>query len=133
MKDKHTLLIIDDTLTNIELIKAIIDDEYNTLSAVNGMDGLELAERMQPDLIILDVMMPEMDGYEVCQRLKRNPKTEAIPVIFVTVLDHDEDAEIGLVAGAIDYIAKPYHPASVKAKIRNHLAYRALIEKNRIG
>jgi len=76
--------------------------------------------------------MPEMDGYEVCKLLKDHPSTAIIPIIFITALDHDEDAEIGLAAGAIDYIAKPFHPASVKAKIRNHLVYRALLEKKSV-
>lgn len=129
-QDKHTLLIIDDTASIIQLIHTIMRDEYEVLYATSGPEGIDIAMKYQPDLIILDVMMPGMDGYEVCNFLKSNPETMAIPVIFITVLDHEEDEEHGLQMGAIDYIAKPFNALNVKAKIKNHLAMRDLLRNN---
>ncbi len=127
MKDKHTLLIVDDTTSIIQLFHAIMGDEYEVLYATSGEEGIKIAEEYQPDLILLDVMMSGMDGYEVCKRLKSVPETMAIPVIFITVLDHEEDEGIGLEAGAIDYIAKPFNAANIKTKIKNHLAMKDML------
>jgi len=129
MESKKSILIIDDTYTNIELFHAIIGDQYEILFATKGLEGYEAALRHLPELILLDVMMPDLDGYEVCRRLKKHPSTKAIPVIFISVLDHEEDEEKGLEAGAIDYIAKPFNVTSIKAKIRNHILFKDMLTK----
>lgn len=127
MTTKKTILIVDDMPSNIELLYAILGSEYRILFASCGQEGLQMAIQNVPDLILLDVMMPDMDGYELCEKIKKHPLTMAIPVIFLTVLDHEDDEERGLEAGAIDYIAKPYNVANIKAKIRNHIAFKELL------
>lgn len=119
--EKQTVLIVDDSSSNIKTLGEIIRGECNIIFARNGKNALALAQKMRPDLILLDVMMPEMDGYEVCRRLKENKFTEMIPVIFVTSLDSEDDEQKGLEMGAIDYITKPFHPPIVRMRIRNHL------------
>jgi putative two-component system response regulator len=116
------LLIVDDEPTNLKVLKQVLQQEYRLSFAKNGADGLELATRELPDLILLDVMMPEMTGYEVCQRLKSQPKTQHIPVIFVTALKDEIDETRGFDCGAVDYITKPITPAIVRARVRTHLS-----------
>lgn len=118
---RPTLLIIDDTPVNIRVLSELFVDECEIIFSTNGQDGLQLAATQAPDLILLDIMMPGMDGYEVCRQLKSDPQTRDIPVIFVTALGEDEDQTKGLELGAIDYIIKPISPPIVKARIRNHL------------
>ena len=118
---RHTVLIVDDTPANIEMLSAALSDEYEVLFATSGQDALDIAAEQHPDLILLDVMMPEMDGYEVCARIKGGTTTRTIPVIFVTAMDHDEEETKGLNVGAIDYLTKPIRPAIVRARVRNHL------------
>ncbi len=122
MQDKkQTVLIVDDMAANIEVLDGVLGDEYEILFATNGSDALQIASDQVPDLILLDVLMPDMDGYEVCTRLKANPRTQDIPIIFVTAMNHEEDESKGLNAGGIDYITKPIRPSIVKARVRNHL------------
>ena len=116
-----TLLIVDDTPLNIELLDGVLGQDYEILFATRGEDALEIAREEAPDLILMDVMMPEMDGYEVCSRLKADPRTAGIPIIFVTALDQEADEARGLELGAIDYITKPINPVIVKARVRNHI------------
>lgn len=116
------LLIVDDEPTNLKVLKQVLQQDYRLSFAKNGADGLELAARELPDLILLDVMMPEMTGYEVCQRLKSQPKTQHIPVIFVTALKDEIDETRGFDCGAVDYITKPITPAIVRARVRTHLS-----------
>ncbi|MEO5377883.1 MAG: response regulator [Magnetococcus sp. DMHC-6] len=129
------LLIVDDTPDNISMLKAALDANYTIRPALNGELALKLAELIpQPDLILLDIIMPNMDGYEVCQRLKANPKTADIPVIFITA-KNDTNAELhGLALGAVDYITKPFSPHIVQARVKNHLllnwALQEVKEKN---
>ncbi|CAH2032372.1 diguanylate cyclase domain-containing protein [Trichlorobacter ammonificans] len=118
---RPTLLIIDDTPINIRVLSELFADECEILFATSGEDGLRLAASDRPDLILLDIMMPRMDGYEVCRRLKSDPQTRDIPVVFVTALGEEKDETQGLELGAIDYIIKPINPPIVKARIRNHL------------
>ena len=121
---RATVLIIDDAPANIELLKAILVRDHEILAAVAPLDGLALALEQQPDIILLDVMMPEMDGYQLCARLKADARTRDIPVIFVSGRTEEEDETKGLEAGAIDYIGKPIVPAIVRARVRNHLERR---------
>jgi diguanylate cyclase (GGDEF)-like protein len=113
---------VDDTPENITILMEILQDQYNLSVAVDGATALEIAvSEGPPDLILLDIMMPGIDGYEVCKRLKSDPKTADIPVIFVTAMSEVEDEAKGLVLGAIDYIRKPISPAIVSARVKNHL------------
>ena len=125
--ERQSVLIIDDTPENIQVLLAALHDEYIVMAANNGYKGIELAQSdTPPDLILLDVMMPGLDGYEVCQRLKSEKKTKNIPVIFVTALRENEDEEKGLKLGAIDYLTKPIKPALVKARVKNHIELHRL-------
>lgn len=116
------LLVVDDEPINLKLLKQVLQQDYRLSFAKNGIDAIELASRELPDLILLDVMMPEMTGFEVCQRLKSVPNTQNIPVIFVTALRDEVDETQGFESGAVDYITKPITPAIVKARVRTHLS-----------
>ena len=119
---KPLILIVDDTPTNIQVLAENLINDYRVKVAVSGEAALAaIAKQGLPDLILLDVMMPDMDGYEVCRRLKANPQTSAIPVIFVSALNDAADEERGLDLGALDYIVKPFYLPVVKARIRNHI------------
>lgn len=119
---KHTILIVDDTQENILLLSEILDSDYQTKAAINGERALKIAFSTEPpDLVLLDVMMPGMSGYEVCRQLKENPDTRGIPVIFVTAMNEVEDETEGLEIGAVDYITKPISPPIVKARVKAHL------------
>ncbi len=115
------ILIIDDTVANIQILNEIFQLEYEIFFATSGSAGIEIARREQPDIILLDIMMPDMDGYETCSLLKADPATESIPVVFVTAMGEEEDETKGLEIGAIDYLTKPISPPIVKARIKNHL------------
>lgn len=121
-QDKQTVLIVDDTPDNIDILREILSSDYAVKAAISGRQALKIAKSNKPDLILLDILMPEMDGYEVCQRLKSDPVTRDIPVIFVTAKGHFADEEQGFRLGAVDYITKPVSPPIVKARIKNHLA-----------
>ena len=118
---KQSILVIDDTSANIQVMHSILGDQYRILFATNGIDGLKIAEEQMPDLILLDIMMPEIDGFGVIKKLKNNNITRDIPVIFVTAMDDATDETYGLELGAVDYITKPVIPAIVKARVKNHL------------
>lgn len=118
---QQKILVVDDTAENFTLLNHMLGQDYRMLYATNGQHGLELAFSAKPDIILLDVMMPELDGYEVCARLKANPVTRSIPVIFVTAMKCATDEARGLDIGAIDYIIRPFSPAIVRARVRNHL------------
>lgn len=116
-----TLLIVDDEKHNRLLLTELFQDEYKIIQAKNGVQALERARSHAPDLILLDVLMPEMDGIAVIRELKRSDATRHIPVIFISALDSPADEEQGLDLGAVDYIAKPFHASIVKVRVRNHL------------
>ena len=118
------ILLVDDTPANIKLLADILRGESSLVVATNGSDALDLAGREQPDLVLLDVMMPDMDGYEVCKRLKRSPATRDIPVIFVTAMTDVEDETRGFDVGAVDFIAKPISPPVVLSRVRSAVALR---------
>lgn len=119
---KPKVLIIDDEATNLQILNEILQKDYQLLFAKDGNKGIELTISEEPELILLDVMMPEMTGHDVCKILKSNEKTKYIPVIFVTALSDIEDEEKGFQLGAVDYITKPVSPPIVKARIINHLS-----------
>jgi sigma-B regulation protein RsbU (phosphoserine phosphatase) len=122
---QKSILIVDDTPINIGVISGALKDTYKTKVATSGEKALAIANGSdKPDLILLDVMMPEMDGYEVCRRLKANPETQEIPVIFLTGQTGADDETKGFEVGAVDYIHKPFSEAVVKARVRTHLMLR---------
>ena len=121
-RHKQSVLIVDDQPTNIKVLANLLKGDYAIRVANSGQKALEIARGMQaPDLILLDIMMPDMDGYAVCRELKNDAATSRIPVIFITALDEAAEETKGLDLGAVDYIRKPFHPDIVKARVRNHM------------
>jgi putative two-component system response regulator len=123
--ERPTVLVVDDTPANLSLLNNLLKEQYRIKVASNGIKALELAAAAPPDMVLLDIMMPEMDGYEVCLRLKADPRTERIPVIFLTAKNSVEDEERGLLMGAVDFIHKPISPPIVLARIKTHLQVKA--------
>lgn len=120
--EQQTLLIVDDEPANIQSLARQMYREYRVLVANSGTRALTLASgETIPDLILLDVQMPDINGFEVCRRLKDDPRTASIPVIFVTARDSAGDEEAGFALGAVDYVSKPFHPALVRARVRTHM------------
>ncbi|MFA6062142.1 MAG: HD domain-containing phosphohydrolase [Gallionella sp.] len=124
----RTLLLVDDEPSNLHVLKEILQDSYHLLFARDGQKALEIAREQHPDLILLDVMMPELSGYDVCVALKREPKTAKIPVIFVSALSDTGDETHGFAVGAVDYISKPVNTAIVKARVAAHLSLVSIDE-----
>ncbi len=123
MTQKQTVLIVDGQASCIDVIKHCLDQEYEISAALSGKRAIKIAARHpKPDIILLDVVMPDMDGYAVCKELKNNPKTSHIPIIFVTVKNETNAEELAFEAGAIDFINKPVSPAVVRARVRTQLA-----------
>ena len=117
-----TLLLVDDEPTNLRVLRTVLQQQYRLLFAKSGEEALTLVAQQQPDLILLDVMMPGLTGYDVCSQLKANPLTRGIPVIFVTALKDEMDETRGFEVGAVDYITKPISPAVVRARVKTHLS-----------
>ena len=124
---KSRLLIVDDEPTNIHILSNILSEDYEIRAANGGQRAIDAAISQSPDLILLDMMMPEIDGLEVCKRLKANEATKDIPIIFVTSMSDPANEELGLQAGAVDYISKPVSPPIVKARVRIHLQNRLTV------
>lgn len=118
---QFTVLIVDDEPSNIRILSSLLSDEYKVLTAKSGIKALEIANQENPDLILLDVLMPELSGFDVIKKLKSDDSTEATPVIFITALNSQEDEEQGLKLGAVDYIHKPFHQGIVLARVKNQL------------
>lgn len=121
MNNRAAVLIVDDEPSNIEILTAVLEDEYEIFIATSGEEAISVATTVLPDLILLDILMPTVDGYEVCSRLKSNPMIADVPVIFTTTLGNEQDQIKGLELGAIDYVTKPVMPEVVKARVRNHI------------
>lgn len=122
MEDKKSsVLIVDDEPINIQKLSNILDKEYEVIISTDGKKAIEIARKTKPDIILLDIVMPEMDGYEVCSKLKSDHELFEIPVIFITAKIDNSDEAKGLDLGAVDYIRKPFNPISVKARIKTHL------------
>lgn len=119
--DDYSIMVVDDTETNIDLLLDTLGDEYDVRVATDGVLALKYIFDEQPDLILLDIMMPKMDGYQVCESLKQDKITKDIPIIFLTAMNDDDDEAKGLLLGAADYITKPFNPSLVKARVRNQL------------
>ena len=125
MTDKQPqwrILIVDDEPNNLQLLRQILKGKYQLSMATNGAQAIEIAEKVKPDLILLDIMMPDMDGYQTCQKLKSKPVTHNIPVIFITAKTHVVDEKKGFDVGAVDYITKPVSGPIVQARVETHLS-----------
>ncbi|MEJ2158245.1 MAG: response regulator [Desulfobacteraceae bacterium] len=134
MHRQQKILIVDDSAENIKILASLLRDEYTTFFAKNGKTALKLARSKQPDLILLDIVMPEMDGFEVCRVLQEDPETSGIPVIFVSAKGEEGDETKGFEAGAVDYIIKPISPPIVQARVKTHLRLReAVAELKRLN
>lgn len=120
-RDPPLILIVDDEAVNIEMMADTLEDRYDLAFACNGREALRVASEAAPDLILLDVMLPDLNGYEICALLKEEPRTTNIPVIFVTGLSTVEDEATGLETGAIDYVTKPVSRPVLLARVRNHI------------
>jgi len=118
---ENSLLIIDDEKVNLKILTHILSPEYTIYTATNGANGIKIAREYMPDLILLDILMPEMDGYETLAEIKKYEKTRKIPVIFITGLDSEKDEEKGLALDAADYIIKPFSALIVKLRVRNQI------------
>jgi sigma-B regulation protein RsbU (phosphoserine phosphatase) len=134
---KPRILVVDDTPANIKILADLLRKDYLLSVATSGADALEIAASDdRPDLVLLDIMMPEMDGYEVCRRLKADPRTQDVPVIFVTAMSEVDDETKGFSLGAVDYITKPIRPPIVQARVAAHLelalARRTLAAQNKV-
>lgn len=129
---KNTILIIDDSLVNRKLLVSALYEEYKTVEETNGTDGLNKAISILPDLILLDVSMPEVDGFMTCERLKLNEKTASIPIIFITAQDDEESELKAFNLGASDYITKPINIPIMEARIKTHLLIQSLQEEKSI-
>lgn len=132
MSEKKTILIVEDETANLTMLISILKDEFALIVEKSGSKALERAENQLPDLILLDIMLPDLDGYSVITALKNNDLTKEIPVIFVSALKNVEDEEKGFLLGAVDYVSKPYNAAIIRARVRTHmklLSQRKLLEK----
>ncbi len=121
-QQRKTILIVDDTPDNITLLATLLRDRYNTKVATSGATALQVVASGTVDLILLDIMMPEMDGYETCRRLKANPATSAIPVLFLTAKSQPEDEALGRSVGAVEFLRKPVNPGVLFAHVAAHLS-----------
>lgn len=122
LDDRPKILVVDDEAANLQVLKQILQEDYRLFFAKDGIKAFELAISEKPNLILLDVMMPGMTGHETCRKLRIEPSTSRIPVIFVTAMAEEEDEADGFEAGAVDYITKPVSPAIVKARVKTHLS-----------
>jgi len=128
MNDVKRILVVDDTPANLKALNELLSPSYNISVATNGEDALRLAKINPPDIILLDIMMPGMDGYEVCRLLKSDEQSASIPVIFVTAKTEIEDEKKGFELGGVDYITKPISPPIIKARVKTHLALKEVRE-----
>lgn len=123
-----TVLIVDDTETNIDILVDTLGDDYDIAVAMDGESALEVVAEEPPDLILLDIMMPGMDGFEVCRRLKDNPDTADIPVIFLSAITEADQKQKGLALGAVDFLTKPFNPSEIQDKVKQYLTVSKKVE-----
>ena len=130
--DKKKILIVEDETINLNILVEILRDEYSLILEKNGTRAIERAKNQMPDLILLDIMLPDLDGYSIISAFKNNEQTKEIPVIFISSLNDVKDEEKGLMLGAVDYIVKPYNASIIKARVRTHMklvTQRKLLER----
>lgn len=123
------ILLVDDTKANIDILVQTLKQDYKLGVALNGPKAIEYTKSNRLDLILLDILMPEMDGFEVCQRLKENPVTRMVPIIFITAIDDPDHKRKGLEIGAVDYITKPFDISEVRARVKTHLSLKITQEE----
>ncbi len=128
MKEKNTILIVDDTETNIDILLELLGEKYDVLVALSGENALSILEEEKVDLILLDIMMPVMDGYTVCSILKSNENLRDIPVIFITAKTDEDSIEKAYEVGGIDYVTKPFKPRELLVRIKTQLKLKEVIE-----
>jgi adenylate cyclase len=126
---KSTVLVVDDNKTNIDILVDALHNDYEVSVAMDGKSALQIVNTNPPDLILLDIMMPDIDGYEVCRRIKGEPKTSGIPIIFITSMSEIQNKTRGLELGAVDYITKPFESMDVKARVKTHLSLMLVNKK----
>jgi two-component system, sensor histidine kinase and response regulator len=124
--EKQTILVVDDAPANLKLLSQVLGPEYRLLCATRGQKGLDIAAAQQPDIILLDIVLPDMDGFETCARLKADAGTRDIPVLFISALDNTADKVHAFAVGGVDYVTKPIEPAEVRARVETHLRLRQL-------
>lgn len=134
--EKPSILIVEDTPLNIDILQEVLGDDYDLVVAINGLEALQVLEtNSPPDLMLLDIMMPEMDGFETCRRIKSDDRYKMIPIIFLTAKTENQDLLKGFDLGAEDYVTKPFHIPELKARIKTHIEIqtnrRILTQKNR--
>ena len=128
--EPYRILVVDDTQKNVQLLGIILKRQNYLINvAYSGPEAIELAQKVFPDLILLDIMMPGMDGYETCERLKKDPKTESIPIIFLTAKSEVDDIIKGFDVGAVDYVTKPFHSTILLSRVRTHLRLRGALRE----
>lgn len=124
------ILIVDDNIQNLELLQAYLEDlDCETIAATDGPEALEVVSQRRPDLLLLDIMMPKMSGFEVCKRIKSDPKTSNIPIIMVTALNEFGDIERGIDSGTDDFVSKPVNKLELLARVRTMLKLKHLSDK----
>ena len=123
MDSQKTIMIVDDTEINIDILVEALQDDYDLIIAINGLEAMELLEEQKPDLILLDIMMPEMDGYTVLKAIKKNPNLKHIPVILLSAITDSDSKTKGFFLGAVDYVTKPFEMVEVKARVRTQLKF----------
>ena len=128
-REKPVVLAVDDTPENLDVVKGILTPEFTVRAATSGKMALKIIEKQQPDIILLDIMMPGMSGYDVCELLKADPSTRDIPVIFLTAMEQTTDEAKGFELGAADYITKPVNPPILEARVRTHLALKFAMDE----
>ena len=132
--DRSTVLIVDDSIFNRFALTKILEQDYELLAASNGMDALKIIEEKQPDLVLMDIVMPGMSGLEALAKMKENSQMQHIPVIVISGMDHEQDEEKGFLSGAVDYITKPFRNVSVKVRVNTHIQIAKQIKINeRLG
>ncbi len=128
MDEKQKILVVDDEQVNLQMLVSLLSSEYRVLVAKNGTQALTVVKSNKPDLILLDIMMPQMDGYEVCRQVKEEHASREIPVIFLTARQDAESETQGFELGAVDYITKPFHGTTVRARVQTHLGLKRKAE-----
>ena len=123
MGNKQTILIVDDVRENVDVLVELLK-EYDLITALDGETAIEIAETEDVDLILLDIMMPKVDGFEVCRYLKKNLKTLHTPIIFLSAKGDYEDIATGFKLGAVDYVTKPFNPSELLSRVNTHLKLR---------
>ena len=135
MDEQKTIMIVDDTEMNLVILVESLQDDYELIIAINGLEAIELLEEQKPDLILLDIMMPEMNGYDVLKAIKKNPELEHIPVILLSAITDSDSKTKGFTLGAVDYVTKPFEMVEVKARVKTQLKFeeaRLLLENQNL-